>query len=47
MKLRMQDNVTALTNLTAIFDKIIKRITSNVNFNYCIDCLFLDLQKEN
>ncbi len=47
MKLRMQDNVTALTNLTAIFDKTIKRITSNVNFNYCIDCLFLDLQKEN
>ena len=47
MKVKIQDDINALTTLTSIFDNTIKRITSNVNFNYCIDCLFLDLQKEN
>lgn len=47
LKTQNAGNVNCLNNLTDIFDNAIKRINSNVNFNYCMDCLLLDLYKEN
>ena len=47
LKLRADGDVNYLANLTTIFDNAITRINSNVNFNYCMDCLLLDLYKEN
>ncbi|MFQ6773399.1 MAG: hypothetical protein ACLRFG_02900 [Clostridia bacterium] len=37
---------TELLSITNIFDKAIKRLNSNVNFNYVMDTLLLDLKGE-